>query len=687
MSESSVFPKEVFPKEGVPKEAVLPDPLWTPSRERSEGSQLARYLRWLEQERGRRFASYQTLWLHSVERLEEFWGSLWDYFELGPHDFSSVLEQRVMPGARWFPGASLNYAQRLLRWPSSRCAVVHRSEDGSRHELSYGELVEQVARCRAGLRRLGVERGDRVVGYLVNGPEALIAFLATASLGAIWSSCPPEFGVDSVLDRFSQISPKVLIACQGYRYGGKQFDRRVELARLCEALGSLRAAVWITDGITKGPITKGEGSAPPATATSRRDTSFEELCSVAAPFEVEHVPFDHPLWILFSSGTTGLPKPIVHGHGGMLLEHLKVLSFHSDLGPDDRFFWFSTTGWMMWNYLIGGLLVGATVVLYDGSPGYPDLSALWRLAAEEKLTYFGCSAPFLMACRAAGIQPGQEFDLSALRSVGSTGAPLPSSGFDWVYAAVSRDVALGSVSGGTDLCTAFVASCPLLPVYSGELQCLALGAKVQAFDATGKPVVGEVGELVIREPMPCMPVCFWNDPDGRRYRDSYFDHYPGVWRHGDWIEISGRGSAIISGRSDATLNRGGVRMGTSEFYRVIEDLPQVKDSVVVDTSDAQGGGKLWLFVAPVPGQALDAALVATIKQALRSRLSPRHVPDELVAVAEVPRTLSGKKLEVPIKRLLAGAAVADVVNPGTLQNPAALFDLLAAVARHGTTTA
>jgi acetoacetyl-CoA synthetase len=361
----------------------------------------------------------------------------------------------------------------------------------------------------------------------------------------------------------------------------------------------------------------------------------------------------------------------------MLLEHLKVLSLHSDLGESDRFFWFSTTGWMMWNYLIGGLLVGATIVLYDGSPGYPDLNALWSLASSERVSYFGCSAPFLMACRAAGVEPKQQ-DLRALRSVGSTGAPLPSSGFDWVYRAVASDVLLGSVSGGTDLCTAFVGSCPLLPVYAGELQCLALGAKVEAFDANGQPVIGQVGELVIREPMPCMPVSFWNDPDGRRYRESYFEPYAGVWRHGDWIEITERGSAIISGRSDATLNRGGVRMGTSEFYRVVEDLELVRDSVVVDTSDATGGGKLWLFVVPAPGRALDATCIDTIKRTLRSKLSPRHVPDEIIAIGEVPRTLSGKKLEVPIKRLLGGAPVERVVNPGTLQNPAALFALLAA---------
>jgi acetoacetyl-CoA synthetase len=642
---------------------------------------MAGFSRWLARERGRLFADYSALWRYSVEELEDFWGNLWDYFELGPRNFSSVLERRVMPGARWFTGAKLNYVERLLRWPASQLAVVHRSERGPRRELSYGELCDRVGRCRAGLRRLGVERGDRVVGYVTNGPEALITFLATASLGAVWSSCPPEFGVESVLDRFSQISPKVLVACQGYQYGGKQFDRRSEVERLRAALGSLRAAVWIEDE------SGGSGAAAPpapvagAPTPALEELSFDQLCAVPAALELEPVPFDHPLWILFSSGTTGLPKPIVHGHGGMLLEHLKVLELHSDLGPGDRFFWFSTTGWMMWNYLIGGLLVGATIVLYDGSPGHPDLNALWRLAAEEKVTYFGCSAPFLMACRAAQLRPGALLDLKALRSVGSTGAPLPSSGFDWVYDAVSPDVLLGSVSGGTDLCTAFVGSCPLLPVCSGELQCLALGAKVQALDETGKPVVGQVGELVISEPMPCMPVYFWNDPDGRRYRDSYFDHYPGIWRHGDWIQITERGSAIISGRSDATLNRGGVRMGTSEFYRVIEDLPQLRDSVVVDTSDAEGQGKLWLFVAPAPGYTLDAALLATIKQTLRGKLSPRHVPDEIVAIAEVPRTLSGKKLEVPIKRLLAGAPLEQVVNPGTLQNPQALFDLLAAVTR------
>jgi acetoacetyl-CoA synthetase len=556
---------------------------------------------------------------------------------------------------------------RLLQLPGEHLAVIHHNERGRQAAFTHAQLMGKVAGVRKRLASLGVRRGDRVVGYLTNAPEALIALLATASLGAVWSSCPPEFGVESVLDRFTQIAPKVLFAQAAYEYGGKRFDRRPMVARLREALPTLEACIWV-GGET---LLEQDGD-----EQHGHDSVFEEIAPEAGPLPIEPVPFDHPRWILFSSGTTGLPKPIVHGHGGMLLEHLKVLALHSDLGPTDRFFWFSTTGWMMWNYLVSGLHVGATIVLYDGSPGFPDLSRLWRLAADEQVTYFGASAPFLMACRGAGLAPGRDFDLSALRSVGSTGAPLPVAGFDWVYGSVKRDVWLGSVSGGTDLCTAFVASCPLLPVHAGELQCRCLGADVQAFDESGKPVQGTVGELVIQSPMPCMPVSFWNDPDGRRYRESYFDHYPGVWRHGDWIVINERGGATISGRSDATLNRGGVRMGTSEFYRVIEELGPIEDSVVVDTSDASGGGKLWLFVVLRAGQKLDAELRKVIERALRSKLSPRHVPDEIRAVNDVPRTLSGKKLEVPIKRLLGGARLEDVVNPGTLQNPGALSALL-----------
>jgi acetoacetyl-CoA synthetase len=646
--------------------------LWTPRPEAVSGSRMAHYGRWLNARRAASkqspLVSYAELWRFSVAELEAFWGSLWDYFELGPREPRSVLERRVMPGARWFPGATLNYASPLLRQRSDALAVIHHDEGGRRTTLSYAELLRRVAGCRATLRELGVGRGDRVAGYVTNAPEALIAFLASASLGAIWSSCPPEFGVESVLDRFTQIAPKVLLACAGYQYGGKTFDRRPDVARLRAALGSLEACIWVGDPGDAAPL---EG---------QRELVFSDIVPSDEPLELEQVPFDHPLWILFSSGTTGLPKPIVHGHGGMLLEHLKVLALHSDLAEGDRFFWFSTTGWMMWNYLISGLLLGVTIVLYDGSPGYPDLSRLWRLAAEERVTYFGVSAPFLMACRGAGLVPGELFDLSALRAVGSTGAPLPAAGFDWVYECVKSDLLLGSVSGGTDLCTAFVASCPLLPVHAGELQCRCLGADVQAFDEAGKPApIGRVGEMVIASPMPCMPVGFWNDPGGARYRESYFEHFPGVWRHGDWIQLTEHGGAIITGRSDATLNRGGVRMGTSEFYRVVEELEPIKDSVVVDTSDDPGGsGKLWLFVVLRPGCELDAALVQTIQRTLRAKLSPRHVPDEIRAVADVPRTLSGKKLEVPIKRLLAGAKLDGVVNPGTLQNPEALFGLLAA---------
>jgi acetoacetyl-CoA synthetase len=633
---------------------------------------MAHYMRWLSSRQAQAglppFTSYDALWRFSVDEPEQFWDSLWDYFAIGPRTFESVLDRRDMPGARWFTGATLNYCGRLLAQPADALAVIHHDERGRRAALTFGELLRSVAGCRALLRELGVCRGDRVVGYVTNAPEALIAFLATASLGAIWSACPPEFGVESVLDRFQQISPKVLFACTGYVYGGKPFDRRQDVARLRAALGSLRACVWLG----------GEGDG--TTIVGQRELAFGDIKARDEPLELEQVSFDHPLWILFSSGTTGLPKPIVHGHGGMLLEHLKVLALHGDLRAGDRFFWFSTTGWMMWNYLISGLALGATIVLYDGNPGHPDLSRLWRLAADERITYFGASAPFLMACRAAGLVPKESFDLSALRTVGSTGAPLPAAGFAWVYQAVKTDLLLASVSGGTDMCTAFVASCPLLPVYAGELQCRCLAADVQAFDSAGQPVpAGQVGELVITKPMPCMPICFWNDPTGSRYRESYFEHFPGVWRHGDWLVLTEHGGAIITGRSDATLNRGGVRMGTSEFYRVVEELEPVKDSVVVDTSDdPDGNGKLWLFVVLRPGRQLDAGLTETIRRTLRAQLSPRHVPDEIRAVVDVPRTLSGKKLEVPIKRLLLGGRLGDVVNPGTLQNPEALYGVLAA---------
>jgi acetoacetyl-CoA synthetase len=494
-----------------------------------------------------------------------------------------------------------------------------------------------------------------VAAYLPNVPEAVIGLLACASIGAIWSSCAPEFGTRSVIDRLGQVEPKVLLTIDGYRYGERAVDRADEVAAIRAALPSLQSTVvlpYLADGAAIGDA-----------------ITWDELLSEPGSLAFDPVPFDHPLYLLYSSGTTGLPKPIVHGHGGILLEHLKVLALHHDLGPADRFFWFSTTGWMMWNYLVSGLAVGSTIVLFDGSPGHPDLMALWRMAAELRITCFGTSAPYLMACRKEGLRPGEALDLGALRSIGSTGAPLPAEGFRYVYDAIGSSLQLASVSGGTDVCTAFVGASPLVPVWEGEISCRALGCRVEAFDHSGHPVVGEEGELVITAPMPSMPVGFWNDPDGRRYRDAYFGLFPGAWRHGDWVTITERGSCVISGRSDATLNRGGVRIGTAEFYAVVESLPEIADAIVVHLEE---GDELILFVTLRPGAALDEGLRGRIAAELRRSLSPRHVPDRIVAVPAVPRTLSGKKLEVPVKRILGGTAPEVAASRGSLANPASL---------------
>ncbi len=644
------------------------DILWRPSAEQVEASNLTRYLRWLENKRNLRFAGYDELWRWSVTDLEAFWGSIADYFAVRfPTPPERVIANRAMPGASWFPGARLNYAEHALGNDGSEPALICRGETGTRREFSRNDLRREVAAARAGLVRLGVKRGDRVVAYLPNDAEAVIAFLATASLGAIWSSCPPEFGVDSVLDRFRQIEPKVLIGVDRYDYNGRVYDRSSDLDRIVGSLSTLNAAV----------VVGAAGGTSADTNGAPRRLSWEELIAHRDELAVEPVPFEHPLWILYSSGTTGLPKAIVQGHGGILVEHLKQLALHTDLGPGDRFFWYTTTGWMMWNYLVSGLLVGATAVLYDGSPGWPDLMALYRLADEEAVTCFGVSAPFLMACRAAGLEPGRQFGFEALRAVGSTGAPLPAEGFDWVYEHVKSDVWLGSLSGGTDVCTGFVGPNPLQPVRRGRIQCRSLGARVEAFDENGRAVTGQVGELAITEPLPSMPLFFWNDESGERYRESYFDHWPGVWRHGDWIEFDEDGSSVIYGRSDSTLNRGGVRMGTSEFYRAAAELPEVEDCVIVDTGSLDREGELWLFVVLEEGIALDAALAGRIRRHLRTRLSPRHGPDEIRAIPEVPTTLSGKKLEVPIKRILAGEPVESAVNVGTLKNPESIAALVA----------
>ncbi|MFC5744239.1 acetoacetate--CoA ligase [Actinomadura rugatobispora] len=636
--------------------------LWEPSEEVVAGSRTTAFMRWLR-ERGVEAGSYDELWRWSVTEVDAFWDALWSYFEVvGERGDGPVRDGGPTPvdGLRWFPGATLNYAANALRHAArdpDRPAVVFRSEAGGHRVLTGRELCMQVAEVRAGLAELGVGKGDRVAAYLPSIPEALICFLATASLGAIWSSCSPDFGSSSVIDRFAQIEPKVLVAVDGYAYNGKRFDRREIVREIEAALPTLAATVlvpYLDPAATPGGLRVGMhyGDLP------KRDHDT---------LEFEDVPFDHPLWVVYSSGTTGLPKPIVHGHGGVVLEHLKATTFHQDLGPGDVFFWYTTTGWMMWNYLIGGLLVGSTIVLYDGAP-----MDLWKLAADSGVTYMGVGAPYITACAKDGQQPGKEYDLSAVRGIGSTGSPLPPEGFAWVYEAVGKDLLLGSLSGGTDLCTGFVGPSPLLPLYAGVLQCRSLGAKVEAYGDDGKPVIDEVGELVISEPMPSMPVLFWNDPDGARYRESYFEMFPGVWRHGDWIKVRPDGGCVIYGRSDSTLNRGGVRMGTSDFYRVVEAFPEIADSLVIDTGRLGQEGRLILYVQPAEGAELSEELIGRLRRELRSALSPRHVPDEIHEVPGIPRTLSGKKLEVPVRKILQGTPVDQAANRDSLANPEVL---------------
>ncbi|WP_422773329.1 acetoacetate--CoA ligase [Plantactinospora sp. WMMC1484] len=675
--------------------------LWTPPADVRERSRIGDYLGWLRRHRGLDLDDYEALWRWSVTDLDGFWRSIWDYFEVRAYAEPTVaLADPAMPGARWFPGATLNYAEHVLRMPGiadDEPVVIAHSQTRAPVTLTAADLREQVRRVRAGLVRLGVGAGDRVAAYAPNIPETLVLMLATASLGAVFSSCAPEFGTRSVLDRWRQIAPTVLVAVDGYRYGEKPVDRRTELATIRAELPSVAHTVVIPylargdasepDG---GPVS---GGAPGSAAGPGRVAGTSNWAELAAetgePLSFAAVPFDHPLYVLYSSGTTGLPKPIVHGHGGILLEHLKMLALHHDLGPGDRFFWFTTTGWMMWNFLVSGPAVGAAIVLFDGNPAVrvepgrpaePDLGTLWRLAAETGTTYFGTSAPFLLACRKAGLRPAELVDLSAVRGVGSTGAPLPAEGFRWVYDEIGADLRLDSISGGTDVCTGFVGGVPLLPVRAGEISCRCLGARVEARSAGGDPVLGQLGELVITAPMPSMPVGFWNDPDGSRYREAYFDVYPGVWRHGDWITVSERGSCVITGRSDATLNRGGVRLGTAEFYSVVEGLPEVTDSLVVHLEDDEGGaGELLLFVVLAEGLELGPELTARINRELRTGLSPRHVPDGIHQVGAVPRTLSAKKLEVPVKKILTGVAVDSAAATGALANPESLaaFERLA----------
>jgi acetoacetyl-CoA synthetase len=639
--------------------------LWEPSAESVERSTMTRYMRWLAGERGLEFGDYESLWRWSASEIEDFWASIWDFFEVeASAPYSEVLRDHAMPGANWFPGALLSYPQHIFRNRNDAdVAVRHASELRDLGELTWGELRDQVACAAAGLRELGVGRGDRVVAYMPNIPETLVAFLATASLGAIWSSCSPDFGASSVVDRFAQIEPKVLFCVDGYRYGGRDFDRTEVVAGLQSAMPTLERTVVLSYLAPEPDLSRLD-----------RAITWDDLLASGegATLEFEQVPFDHPLWVLYSSGTTGLPKAIVQGHGGILLEQLKKLNLHVDAQDGDRLFWFTTTGWMMWNFLIGGLLTPASIVLYDGSPGHPDMGVLWDLAERAGMTCFGTSASYIAACMKGGVEPSEGRDLSALRSVGSTGSPLSPEGFEWVYRHVGRDTWLFSTSGGTDVCTAFVGGVPLLPVYRGELQGRALGARVEAFDEDGNSIVDEVGELVITEPMPSMPLYLWGDDDGSRYRASYFDVYPGVWRHGDWIEITSRGTAVIYGRSDSTINRQGVRMGTSEIYRAVQGIPEITDALVVDIPKPGTEGWMPLFVVLADGETLDDELTGEIKRRIRELCSPRHVPDAVYEIAEVPRTLSGKVLEVPVKRILTGTPPEQAASRDSLANPRSL---------------
>jgi acetoacetyl-CoA synthetase len=616
--------------------------LWRPPARPAPASPLGRFLGAVEADAGRTFAGYEDLHAWSIDDPDAFWDAVWTHLGVvGDRGAGPVLAGDAMPDVRWFPGARISFAENALRRRGSGIAVVARSDTVADRQLTWDEMAEQVSRCRAGLRRLGVQSGDRVVGYLPNAPEALVAFLAAASLGAVWACCPPEFGAQSTISRFAPLEPTVLLAVSGYRYGAKQIDRSAELAALRAGIPSLRHVVEVP----------GWGAPIPDAST------WDDLLAEAERLEFERVAFDHPLYVLFSSGTTGPPKAIVHGHGGITVEHLKVLALHHDLDDDDRFLWFTTTGWMMWNLQVSGLLTGSTVVLFDGDPGHPDLGRLWRVAVDLGVTVLGVSAPFLMACRRAGVDVSSVAGLEQLRGLGSTGAPLPAEGFRWVHDQLP-DVWLASISGGTDVCSAFVGGSPWVPVLEGRISCRYLGAAVEAFDDDGRSVVGSQGELVLTQPLPSMPVSLWDDDADRSgLRAAYFSRWPGVWNHGDWVTFDEDGSCVISGRSDATLNRAGVRLGTSELYAVVEDLPGVRDSLVVHLADGGERDRLVLFVVLEEGVRLDDELVAVIGSTLRRQLSPRHVPDEVHAVTAIPRTHSGKKMEVPVKRLFEGRPI------------------------------
>jgi acetoacetyl-CoA synthetase len=634
--------------------------LWQPSSEFQQQSNMAAYMEWLADRYNLHFEHYEELYQWSIANLEDFWQSIWDYYEVqSVTPYQSVLSTHAMPGAKWFEGATLNFAEHIFRTRSDeRPALLAESEFRDLYEVSWSELEQQVARLAHYLRELGVERGDRVVAYMPNIPETLIAFLAANSIGAVWSSCSPDFGTNSVVDRFQQIAPKVLFAVDGYSYNGKTINRLDELARLKDSLSSLERVVLFDY--------RGNGA---NCRIADFDHWHQALDNAASEIIFEQVPFDHPIWTLYSSGTTGIPKAITHGHGGILLEHYKHMALHCDIKPGDRFFWFSTTGWVMWNIGVASMLAGSVLVIYDGNPAYPELDRLWGLAERARLTQFGGGAAYYIGCMKAGLEPGQSFDLSALKSVGSTGSPLPEEGFEWVYNRIKNDLWLISISGGTDIASAFVGCSPLLPVYSGEIQCRMLGVDVRALDDDGEILIDQVGEMVITEPMPSMPIYFWNDKDDKRYKESYFEEYPGWWRHGDWMRLSKEGTIQIMGRSDSTLNRGGIRIGTSEVYRGVEKVEAIADSLVLSIELSGGRHYMPLFVQLKPGLTLNEKIISQLRHCLREDFTPRHVPDEIIQVDEIPYTMTGKKLETPVKKILMGFDIDKSVNRDAMRNP------------------
>ncbi len=642
--------------------------LWTPDPSATQATTIAAFMRRLE-ERGMRFSTYEALWRWSVTDLEAFWAEVWAFFDvISSQPYERVLDARVMPGAAWFRGSRVNYAEHMLRYEAQaapgEAALVHSSELRPLARMSWHELGGAVRILATCLRTLGVVPGDRVAAYMPNVPETVIAMLATMAAGAVWSSAAPEFGARTVIDRFSQIDPAVLFVADGYRFGGKDFDRSAEIAAIRAALPTVRRVVWLPylDASSQAPF---PDALPWADLLSgpavERDT-----------FEYERVAHDHPLWVLFSSGTTGLPKPIVHGHVGVLLEHLKGTGLGQDLGPSSRMFFYTTTGWMMFNALLSSLLQGSSVVLYDGHPTYPTPACLWELAAEARATTFGASPTFVQLMQKSGLVPRERFDVSALRSVLLTGSPVTPESTAWFYESVKDDLWVTSPSGGTELCAGLVGGSPLLPVYAGEIQTRLLGMDVHAWNEDGEDVVGEVGELVVTSPAPSMPLYFMSDPDGARYRETYFEHFPGVWRHGDFIKINERGGCYIYGRSDSTLNRYGVRIGSAEIYRAVEQLDEIADSLIVCLELDGGGFYMPLFVRLADGAELDDALKARIATKLRAECSPRHVPDEVYAVATIPYTLTGKKMEIPVRRVLAGMPPEKVASREAMMHPAAL---------------